>query len=187
MADAQILTNTWKPKNKSSVETAVSSSHLAHYFRTTHSNEFLLLAAKAYHVAIYGQFFKVLIAPYKLVSYGFEPEVVIARRKCKSVIVNCIVTMIATELRKNCIKRILFPLLLTLQTIKNRVVGERRHNGGIAFLTFHKGETGVEVPFYKSIIGNFMVCRDRLGNIYIAAIRTPRKFRTVFYNFCCYF
>jgi len=35
------------------------------------------------------------------------------------------------------------------------------HDGGIAPLTFPKGATGTKVPFYNSIIGNFMVDQDR--------------------------
>jgi len=37
-----------------------------------------------------------------------------------------------------------------------------RHGGGIATLPFQQGETGAEVPFHKSIIGNFMVYQDWL-------------------------
>jgi len=32
----------------------------------------------------------------------------------------------------------------------------------IAPLPFQRGETGAEVPFYKIIIGNFMVYQDRI-------------------------
>jgi len=36
-----------------------------------------------------------------------------------------------------------------------------RHGGGIAPLTFQKGETVTEVSFDNSIIGDFMVCQHR--------------------------
>jgi len=49
-------------KQKSSVEAALSSSRLTHFFKAAHSDESLLLAAKeatfVYHAAIYGQSFK---------------------------------------------------------------------------------------------------------------------------------
>jgi len=33
--------------------------------------------------------------------------------------------------------------------------------GALSHMHFHKGRTGAEVPFYKSIRGNFMVYQDR--------------------------
>jgi len=57
MADAQILTTTWKPKkHKSSVEATMSSFRVTHLFKTAHSDESPLLAEKeatfAYHATI---------------------------------------------------------------------------------------------------------------------------------------
>jgi len=41
--------------------------------------------------------------------------------------------------------------------------GKDVHDGGIVFtLPFIRGETGAEVPFYESIIINFMVRQDRI-------------------------
>jgi len=61
MADALIVTTTWKPQNKSSVEAAKSSSRVTRLFKAGHSDEPLLLAAKeatfVYYDAIYGQSF----------------------------------------------------------------------------------------------------------------------------------
>jgi len=50
-------------KDKFSVETAMSSSRVTHFFKAAHFNESLLLAAKeaisAYNAAICGQSFKI--------------------------------------------------------------------------------------------------------------------------------
>jgi len=43
----------------------------------------------------------------------------------------------------------------------HRDAGGWMHGGGTAPLSFQKGETGTEVPFHNSIIGNFMVYQDR--------------------------
>jgi len=53
-------------------------------------------------------------------------------------------------------------------------------------LPFHKGVTGETVLFHEDIIGTFMVFQDRTET-FIAAIRTTRDFRLVFYNFWYYF
>ena len=80
------------------------SSRVTLFFKTAHSNESLLLAAKeasfAYHAAIREQSFKSSDCTSNLVSNFFEPTFAIARTKCESVIVNCISPMIAAELRQ---------------------------------------------------------------------------------------
>jgi len=43
------------------------------------------------------------------------------------------------------------------------------------------GVTGAEVPFYRSIISNFMVYQDRLDT-FMTAIPISRNFRVIFYN-----
>ena len=63
MADAQILSTTWKRKKHiSTVEAAMSSSRAIHFFKADHSDESLLLAVEnatfVYPVAIYGPSFK---------------------------------------------------------------------------------------------------------------------------------
>ena len=48
-------------------------------------------------------------------------------------------------------------------------------NGDIVLRPFIGGPRGEEVGFYKSVISTW--------NIFIAAVRTPRNFRVVLYNF----
>ena len=66
-----------------------------------------------------------------------------------------------------------------------RDAGERRNDGGIASWPFENGTTGAEVPFHNN---HWEFCFFKVTlNKFIAVIRTPIKFRMVFYNFCCYF
>jgi len=41
-------------------------------------------------------------------------------------------------------------------------------------LPFRKGTTAAEVPFCKSIVGNFMACQDRLKHIYCSYSHTQK-------------
>ena len=53
---------------------------------------------------------------------------------------------------------------------------------------FKKRATGGELPFHNSILGfQFHDLPRWTWNKFVAAIRPPKKFRMVFYNFCCYF
>jgi len=52
-------------------------------------------------------------------------------------------------------------------------------------LTFQKRATGAELPFDKSITGNFNGLSRSTLKQFIAAIRSHRKFRMVFHNSCC--
>jgi len=47
--------------------------------------------------------------------------------------------------------------------------------------------TSNNTAFHNCITGNFMVYTRSTWNKFIAAIRAPRKFRMIFYNFCYYF
>jgi len=58
-----------------------------------------------------------------------------------------------------------------LRTEKSRDAREWGHDEGTAPQTFRKGAMEAEVPFYKSITGNFLVYQDRLKHIF-AAIRS---------------
>jgi len=60
-----------------------------------------------------------------------------------------------------------------LWTKKSRDVGERGHDGGIAPLLFHKEGTGAEVPFHKSIIGDFMIYQDQLETFLLQLFAHP--------------
>jgi len=64
-----------------------------------------------------------------------------------------------------------------VRTENSRDTGERGH----CPFPFIRGTTGAEMPFHRSVIGNFMVYQDRLET-FIAAIRTARNLRVVFYN-----
>ena len=67
--------------------------------------------------------------------------------------------------------------------------GHRRaaeYNGALPPCPFIKGETGALVPFHNSIMCHFIVYKTT-WNKFIAAIRAPRGFIMVFYNFCYYF
>ena len=70
--------------------------------------------------------------------------------------------------------------------LMTRETGERWNITEHCPLPFHKGATGALVPFHNSIMGHFIVYKTT-WNKFIAAIRAPRKFRMVFYNFCYYF
>jgi len=61
------------------------------------------------------------------------------------------------------------------------------HDGVIDPLTFHKGPTGAEVPFYKNIIGNFMVYQDRIETNLLQLFAHPETSEMIFYNFWYYF
>jgi len=60
---------------------------------------------------------------------------------------------------------------------------ERGHDEGIPPLVSQKGVLEPVVPFYNSVIRNFMVYQERFVTKLYAAIRALRKFRMVFYNF----
>ena len=57
---------------------------------------------------------------------------------------------------------------------------------GIAPCPNQKEQRGRRCFFHNSITGIFMVYQDRIKKI-IPTLRTPRKFRMIFYNFCYYF
>jgi len=115
-------------KQKSSVEAALSSSRLTHFFKAAHSDESLLLAAKeatfVYHAAIYGQSFKSSDYNLQASLKNFEPKFAIARRKCESVIINCFAPMIAAELHQN-LDKVNF-VSLTTDASNRKEQGHRR-------------------------------------------------------------
>ena len=91
-------------KHKSSIEAAASSSRQTNFFKAADSDQSLKLAAKettfAYHTAIHGQSFKSSDCTSKLISKFFESKFALARTKCEAVIVNCIGSMVAADLRQ---------------------------------------------------------------------------------------
>jgi len=133
-------------KHKSSVEAAMSSSRVTRFFKTAHSDESLLLAAKkaifVYHAAIYGQSFKVLIAISELVSKFFETKFAIARTKCESVIVTCVAPIIAAERCREFDKANF--VSVTIDASKSKEQGRRRAGKwrGVAPLAFHSRGNG---------------------------------------------
>ena len=91
-------------KHNSSVEAAVSSSRVTHFFETAHSDESLHLEAKkatfAYYTATHGQSFLSSDCTSELVSKFFEPKFANTRSKCESALLHSIAPMIAAELRQ---------------------------------------------------------------------------------------
>nr|CAB3264501.1 Numb protein [Phallusia mammillata] len=90
-------------RHKTSIEAAVSSTQLTTLFKKVNSNESLISAAKeatfAFHTAIHGQSFKSCDCTSKLIAKLFDPKFSLAKTKCESVVVNCIVPMLVAELR----------------------------------------------------------------------------------------
>ena len=94
------IDNDWEPqKHKFSVETAIFSTRVTHFFKTAYSDEPLLLAAKeasfAYHAALHGESFKSSDCTSNPVSNFFKPKFAIARTKCELMVINCIAPMVA--------------------------------------------------------------------------------------------
>jgi len=70
-----------------------------------------------------------------------------------------------------------------------RSEGHRRaaeYNEALPPCPFIRGATRALVPFHNSIMGHFIVYKTT-WNKFITAIRAPRRFRMVFYNFCYFF
>ena len=146
MADAQILTITWKPKTQifcwgSSVvitcDTLLQSCSFC-WVSTLNNERSYFCVSRCYLRSL----LKILIATSKLVSKIFEPKLAIARTKCESVIVHCISPMIAAELRQELDKA-------NFVSEQVAYAGERGHDGGNASCTFVRGATGRGCLFIK--------------------------------------
>ena len=71
--------------------------------------------------------------------------------------------------------------------ICHKDAGEWRHDGGIALLHFQKGDNGGGGAFSQQHHRYFHGWTRSTWNKFVAAVRTPRKLRMIFYNFCYYF
>jgi len=79
--------------------------------------------------------------------------------------------MIAAELHQELGKANFVSVTIDASTRKSRDAGERRHDGVLLVWPFVRGAT--EMPFYKSIIGNFMVYQDRLKTYLLQLLAHP--------------
>ena len=66
--------------------------------------------------------------------------------------------------------------------VLNRDAGEQGHDVAFPPCLFNRGATGRMCLYHNSITGKFMDYQKWIQT-FIAAIRAPRKFRMVFYNF----
>ena len=81
-------------------------------------------------------------------------------------------------------KKLTFGSFLLSEGIKRRVARERVNDWDIFSLPYHKGGSGAFLWTYRKW---FHVLPKSNWNNFIAAIRAPRNFKLVFYNFCYYF
>jgi len=81
-------------------------------------------------------------------------------------------------------KELTFGSFLYSEGIKRRVARERVNDWDIFSLPHHKGGSAAFLWTYRKW---FHVLPKSNWNNFIAAIRAPRNFKLVFYNFCYYF